>query len=90
MDVVLYGVIILGGWTFNVVKEEIYVVEVVNTFVCVSIVSFVVCSTTKNSAYTYTRRIFGYPSKRVAMWICNGSLKTPKHVVLPIPHHLGV
>ena len=43
--------------------------------------SILVCSASIKSGYNYALRIMGHPSRRVAILICDGPLKTPAPVI---------
>ena len=50
--------VILGGWNFYVVEENIYVVDDICEYECICW-KRLVCSTSIRSAYNYAMRILG-------------------------------
>jgi hypothetical protein len=51
----------------------------------VSIVSVLVCSIASSMVYNSTLKMFGYPSRHVAMLFCSGLLNVLDHVMFPLP-----
>ena len=72
--------VILGGRVSYVVEEKMYVVEATYEYECICW-EHLVCSASIKSGYNYALRIMGHPSRRVAILICDGPLKTPAPVI---------